>query len=376
MNVPMSDLNNQERAIFALRALYRSYGYTQFKMSKFEEYDLYARNKDFLLSDGIITFTDTDGKLLALKPDVTLSIIKNSRDTARTVQKLYYNENVYRVSGGTHSFKEIMQVGLECIGDVDRFCISEVLTLAAESLARIAEDAVLNVSHLGILSAVLDAMEISEDTRAELLRCVGEKNRHELSAIGDTAGVARDRLDALATLLSIYGTPTEALERLDALASTVPAIAAPLEEFRAILAPLTAHPQASILRVDFSVTGNTKYYNGIVFCGFVGGCPTRILSGGQYDRLMQRMKKSASAIGFAVYLDLLELLPREENAYDADAFLLYTEGCDTGALTRARATLAADGRSVAVGRTLPTDGRYRAVYQFDGNEVKELEANA
>ena len=65
-------LSFQEKVIFSLRGLYRSYGYTQYKMSKFEEYDLYANNKDFLISDRVITFTDTNGKLMALKPDVTL----------------------------------------------------------------------------------------------------------------------------------------------------------------------------------------------------------------------------------------------------------------------------------------------------------------
>ena len=67
-------LKADERFVFELRSLYRSYGYTHYRMSKFEEYDLYVRNKDFLSSSGIITFTDTNGKLMALKPDVTLSI--------------------------------------------------------------------------------------------------------------------------------------------------------------------------------------------------------------------------------------------------------------------------------------------------------------
>ncbi|MBR4845925.1 MAG: ATP phosphoribosyltransferase regulatory subunit, partial [Bacteroidaceae bacterium] len=99
----------EEQAVFALRELYETYGYAPYKMSKFEEYDLYVRNKDFLISDGIITFTDTDGKLMALKPDVTLSIIKNSKDRPGCVRKVYYNENVYRVSEDAHCFKEIMQ---------------------------------------------------------------------------------------------------------------------------------------------------------------------------------------------------------------------------------------------------------------------------
>ena len=79
---------NEEKAIFALRALYKQYGYLPFKMSKFEEYDLYVQNKDFLVSDRVITFNDTNGKLLALKPDVTLSIIKNTTFEVGCKQKV------------------------------------------------------------------------------------------------------------------------------------------------------------------------------------------------------------------------------------------------------------------------------------------------
>ena len=149
-------LKSEERAIFNLRSLYRKYGYAPFKMSKFEEYDLYVRNKDFLVSDRVITFNDTNGKLMALKPDVTLSIIKNSDDTPNEKKKVFYNENVYRISKNTHRYKEIMQAGLECIGDLDFYDIYEVISLAAETLAQISDSFVLNVSHLGILQKILD----------------------------------------------------------------------------------------------------------------------------------------------------------------------------------------------------------------------------
>ena len=99
-------LKSEELAVYKLRALYTKYGYRPYKMSKFEEYDLYGRNKDFLVSDRVITFTDTDGRLLALKPDVTLSIIKNTKGGEK--QKVCYNENVYRVPGGRGQFKEII----------------------------------------------------------------------------------------------------------------------------------------------------------------------------------------------------------------------------------------------------------------------------
>ena len=122
-----SILKTEERAVFTLRSLYARHGYQPYKMSKFEEYDLYARNKDFLVSDSVITFTDTTGKLMALKPDVTLSIIKNYKDEPGVMQRVYYNENVYRVSDETHQYKEILQTGLECMGEIDFYNLCEVI---------------------------------------------------------------------------------------------------------------------------------------------------------------------------------------------------------------------------------------------------------
>jgi hypothetical protein len=87
-----------------LETLCRKFGYGPYKMSRFEEYELYVRNKDFLRSDRVITFSDPDGRLLAMKPDVTLSIVKNAPETPGDVRKVYYRENVYRSDSG--DFKE------------------------------------------------------------------------------------------------------------------------------------------------------------------------------------------------------------------------------------------------------------------------------
>ena len=94
-----SVLTRTERRIFALRTLYSRAGYRSYRMRKFEDYDLYSRNKDFLLSDRVITFTDTNGRLKALKPDVTLSIVKNIEDKPACLNRLFYDENYTGGSG-------------------------------------------------------------------------------------------------------------------------------------------------------------------------------------------------------------------------------------------------------------------------------------
>ena len=69
----------REQLMSDLRTLYESLGYKRFSMRRFEEYALYLENKNFLKSDSVLAFTNPDGKLMALKPDVTLSIVKHAR---------------------------------------------------------------------------------------------------------------------------------------------------------------------------------------------------------------------------------------------------------------------------------------------------------
>lgn len=368
-------LNNDERAIFALRSLYEKHGYTQYKMSKFEEYELYVRNKDFLISDSIITFTDTNGRLMALKPDVTLSIIKNSKDRPDTVQKVYYNENVYRVSKGTHSFKEIMQVGLECVGTIDDYCISEVLMLAAESLRSISPDCVLDISHLGVLSGVIDACPMPHNVRRSILKCIGEKNVHELARLCEQNGIDAERTAVLKELTNIYGSPREVLPRLRELTSGL-IDPAPLAQLERILTVLEGEGLGEMLRIDFSVVNDISYYNGIVFKGFIEGIPTGILSGGQYDRLLEKMHRRSGAIGFAVYLDLLERMGESEQRFDTDILLVYNDDCSLEALHKAVRELSADGTRVTAQRTIPEKLKYRTLYKLNGNEVTRIEDNA
>ena len=78
----------REQLMGRLRALYESLGYTRFSMRRFEEYALYLENKSFLKSDSVLTFTNPDGKLMALKPDVTLSIVKHARRDRLGLEKV------------------------------------------------------------------------------------------------------------------------------------------------------------------------------------------------------------------------------------------------------------------------------------------------
>jgi len=341
----MRNLRADERVSIELRELYRRMGYLPYKVSQFEEYDLYMRNKRFLASEHVLSFSDMDGKLMALKPDVTLSIIKNTQDDGDT-RKLCYAERVYRVPRGAHGFKEIMQTGLEVIGCVDAYAMGEVLMLAAKSLAAISESWALDIADLGIVSGILAEAQLTESEQAQLLALISDKNLHGLRALCEEMQVDEKTASLLFSLISTYGPLETTLPLFEAMALPE-ACKGAIEDLKALRDMMRAYGTSNI-NLDFSVVNDMNYYNGLIFSGFIDGIPQSVLSGGRYDLLMKKMGRRAQAMGFAVYLDQLDRLMDEQSAYDVDLLITYGRDAAWENVIAAAQKAMADGETVRV----------------------------
>ena len=305
MEFSLEHLQPKERASFALRSLYETAGCRKYHMGRFEEYSLYQENRSFLSSEQVITFTDLDGRLLALKPDVTLSIAKTAQPAPGETLRYYYHENVYRPSAESHTFKEISQMGLEMLGAVGEAEVQQAVCLAAQSLAALGAEWVLEVSHMGYLFGLFDALGVPEAARAQLLEKLRQKNAHELRAAALSAGLSETAADALCGVLELSGGYAATLSKAAALCRN-PAMTAAVAELTA-LAPTLGQAGGSI-RLDLTLAGEMEYYNGLVFQGYLKALPRPLLKGGRYDLLLQKFTPGAGAIGFAVYLDELDRL--------------------------------------------------------------------
>jgi len=359
----MNNLRADERISIALRAMYCQYGYLPYKVSKFEEYDLYMRNKAFLMTENVLAFSDMDGKLMALKPDVTLSIIKNTKDEGDQL-KVCYAEQVYRVPRGAKGFKEIMQTGLEVIGTVDAYTMGEVLMLAARSLEAISSDYALDVADLGVVSGILAKENLADAQRAELIALISDKNLHGLATKCAALGLGEETTRLLEKLVTVYGPFEETLAKYETM-GLPDACSEALTNLRAVLEMMKLCGVDRI-NLDFSVVNDMNYYNGLIFAGFIDGVPSGVLSGGRYDYLMQKMGRSAQAMGFAVYLDQLERLMDTRGGYDVDVLIVYDDSTPPQAIIKTAAKMTADGKRVRVQRAGDTAVRSREMIDLCG----------
>jgi len=292
-------LSPGELTTLKLRALFEERGYRRYHSGRFEEYRFYLENQSFLKNEQLITFNDLDGRLMALKPDVTLSIVKNV-STAGGQKKLYYMENVYRPNSTGRNFTEISQMGLECLGKVGRVETVEVVRLAYESLKLTGDPFRLSLSHVGFIAGLMRGLRVPSKFRAALYESITAKNPHGLRETAKAAGLSEESAVILEKASMLSGGADGVLKEAKSLCRN-----AEMERAVTQLAQAIAGLDDDCVLIDFSIRGDEDYYSGLMLCGYLMGKSRVVLSGGEYDNMMKRMKQSGGAIGFAIYLDEL-----------------------------------------------------------------------
>lgn len=312
-------LTVEEKATLLLRRLYQKNGFKKFNMARFEEYGFYAANRDFLTEDKVLTFTDLDGRLMALKPDVTLSIIKFTEGSP-VAEKLYYVEKVYRSDKNSNNFNEVSQVGLEYIGDIKELEISQVVDLAAQSLELMDAGYILEISNMDFANAILEGMNMKYRDYAHMLKLVREKNVDGIKKLGERIGLAKEDINRISEIPMLYGNPYKTLKRADRICVNDEQRGC-LEMLERVLAGINGRVMEN-LQIDLSIINDIGYYNGIIFQGYLPGVGDMILSGGQYDKAMKKFQRREEGIGFALYLDALVRVdlddPDKEKAKEVD----------------------------------------------------------
>lgn len=322
----ISSLKEEEKIILKLRKHYEQYGYKKIKLSKFESYDLYNENADFIKIENIITFMAPTGKLQTLRPDVTLSIVKKyARDKKKEMEKLYYIENIYRLSKEDMEYKELNQIGVEILGESDGYSDFEIINLAAESMELIKKNFILDISNINYLSGLFEEMNLGYTLEKEVLMNIQHKNVHDLEKILTKENVESKYKEILIKIPDLSGKFHNVITEAEKLVLNEKMQKA-LDELKMLGQAFPKMIKNGKILLDFSIVNSLDYYNGLIFHGYIENNPKIILSGGNYDKLIEKYDKNKGATGFAIYLDELSGKYKIEKEYDFDILILYKNG--------------------------------------------------
>lgn len=313
-DVLVDEATRRERITAAVRELFAGYGYAPVETPTLEVLDVMRAGGR--VPGTPFKFFDSQGELLAMRPDVTLQIARMVATRYANVEeplRFRYTQRVFREteSDTQAQARELTQIGVECIGEAGPEADAEVVALLAEALARSGVTSFrLALATVGVLRALLARSGASAGWQAAVLAAYHASNFIELDRLTDPAFLASDPLAQGAA--PAYAAAVRALPRIrgggDAI-ERVRALAAPLgcldglADFEATYRALCERGLEDALLVDFSVMSSFDYYTGIVFEAYAPGLGSPLGSGGRYDNMIAAYGTPRPAAGFAFYLE-------------------------------------------------------------------------
>ncbi len=285
-----------------LADLFKDNGYRKVMTPAIEFFDVFKTDNTGIEAEEMFKLTDAKGRTTVLRPDNTMPIarmVATRLTKADLPVRLYYNQSVYvrskDLAGRTN---EIAQSGIELIGDGSMEADIEVIQLAIESLRRCELNSFkIEIGNAAFFNAILNKMNISEETRADICNLIEEKNYAALGDTLDKLGNTRETV-AIKALPRLFG-GAEVIERAKQLYDEPEAVSA-LAYLKKVYEVLVEAGLSDCIMLDLGLVNRSNYYTGVIFHGYAEGSGLTILSGGRYDNLLGEFGMPAPAIGFGV----------------------------------------------------------------------------
>ena len=318
----IKNMSKKDLVLLNIRKMYDSYGYKKISLPSFEEYDLYNENKDFI-DRNVLTVMSPNGKLLALRPDITLSVAKKvSKDQSLKYSKIYYQENTYNLTKYV-GYEEDEQLGIELIGKESTFLDFEIINLAVKSLDIINKKSMIVLSHAGFISSIFENFDLEYEIKEQILDCINRKNSHDIQKILKRNEHISENVKKLIYKIPELSGNLENIEKELLKYEINVNTKKILSELKQLNSLLMKFYKKSKIIFDFSVVKNLNYYNGIILQGYIEDFPNVILTGGRYDKLFEKFGVDTGAVGFAILTDGLKGYYKDTDKKDFEVLIAY-----------------------------------------------------
>ncbi len=296
----------RERISVAVRDLLSSRGYAPIETPTLEVMDVMRAGGH--MTGVPFKFFDSQGDLLAMRPDVTLQVARMCATRLAGQPgpfRFRYQQRVFREAEGQMraAAREVTQIGVECIGPSGSEGDAEVLQLFCEALETAGvRDFTISVATVGVLRALLAASGASSTWSNAVLDAFHASNFVELDLLtGADCPVPPVFAQALRALPRIRG-GREAIDEARALVAPL-GCEDGLDDLEGMCDLLDAAGVGARVRIDFSVMSSFDYYTGIVFEAYAPGLGSPLGSGGRYDNMVGVYGEDRPAAGFAFFLE-------------------------------------------------------------------------
>ncbi|MFP5262129.1 MAG: ATP phosphoribosyltransferase regulatory subunit [Blastocatellia bacterium] len=335
-----------------IMSVFAGWSYSEIILPIFDYADLFALGMGKEQAEMTYRFTGRDGRLLALRPEMTSLVARTVatryRDRPRPI-RLSYSGEVFRWDeprGGRQY--EFHQIGLEHIGSNRLEADTEALVVAIEALRRIGlEEFIITLSHVDFFNGVAEGLGLAEDGRRTLREMIDRKETERLSDFLEKYADLAGR-DAFCRLTTLAGN-RDIIDEARALVTNPKSVAA-LDDIERVYAIAAALGIDRHIDIDLGDVGGLDYYTGLTFNIYARGLGTALGRGGRYDGLLAKFGRPEPAVGFSFCLDwLVQLIGSKPAGATADnAAVQLSAGDDIASVFREANRLRGRGQKVKI----------------------------
>ena len=280
--------------------IYKQSGFSRVDTPTIENYDLIATVNSSIKQENMYKLTDNTGRLMALRPDNTTPmarVVATKLQNAGLPQKLYYNQNIYRINGDYSGKRnQILQSGIELIGAPglkgDLLCIMTAL----ESLKSLGLKYKLEIGHAGFFNSIIDSYGLSDEKDAELRKIVDAKRYVKYQS--GNSGEFDDRIRKLPQLFG----GAEIFDKAHEVSAGISEAENALKYVEKLYKILVDAGYGEYIMLDLDIVPKFDYYTGVLFRGYIDQAGEPVLKGGRYDKLLSTFGYDVPATGFAINL--------------------------------------------------------------------------
>lgn len=300
-----------------IREKCKKWGFEEIQTPTFEKLELFTLKSGEEIINEIYGFEDKSGRELALRPEITASVIRfylNELIAKPKPLKLFYFGNCFRYEQPQKGrFREFWQFGTEVIGGDKQFVESELIALVKDIFEELNLDYSLEIGHLGILRELMQEYGVKEEKQNKVLSEI-DKEQKNLSEKLKDLNISPKLIKALMDLKESNSPLIDAEKILKKANCDL----TKFQEFKKTLKLLKKYGVQDY-KIDLSITRGLDYYMGTVFEVYVEelGAQNQVCGGGTY-RFSQLMEQETDSSGFALGFDrIIDALKEQGEQIDA-----------------------------------------------------------
>ncbi len=345
------DLPLRERIFAAWTAAASLHGFLRYEAPVVENFDLLARKAGEEVSRQIYHFKDKSDRDLALRPEVTPSLVRMIAARQQDVlfpAKWWTIGQCFRYERMTRGRKrEHFQWNLDIIGERSVLAEAWILSCATHALRALGlgpGKVRIHINHRQLVASLLSECGVPQEKHLDVFMVLDKKDKVPVETLKGM--LAETRIDAKA-VDAVAGLGAREVD--DVLSGPLGGSPAG-EEVRRLLDLADALGFGDLSLFDSGIVRGLSYYTGTVFECFDAGKKFRaIFGGGRYDNLFRDMTgvgRPAVGMGFGDVV-IGEVLSEQEGSAPARPRVQVCVGMFDASLSRTAAEIAA--RLVAAG---------------------------